>query len=215
MLSARHDWDERICKMVCPSKLHLRILYTINSSPQYILARSHSAVTVNLISEPEVDVKQHPTRLKFATVSLKACLDTICRSSPELIQDNNRDYSVYVLDPLESGAAPAPMNISNSSNSSASTKAQDKKPEHPCGVAVGLGLMSWALQADGNDGAVVTGTQVRLGTGQGALEVIFALREVQNRPHFSYLLIAYNTFARLPQCKEHPCQQQCSPGPCL
>ena len=162
--------------MDCPSKLYLRILYTINSSPQYILARSHSAVSVNLI---ELDAKQHPTRPKFATVSLKACLDTICRSSPELIQDNNRDYSVYVLDPLESGTAPAPMNISNASNSSASTKTQDRKPEQPCGVAVGLGLMSWALHADGNDGAIVTGTQVRLGTGQGALEVIFALREVR------------------------------------
>ena len=164
--------------MGCPSKLYLRILYTINSSPQYILARSHSAVPVNVISEPELDAKEHPTRLKFATVSLKACLDTICRSSPELIQDNNRDYSVYVLDPLESGSAPAPMNISNLSNSSASTKVQDRKSEQPCGVAVGLGLMSWALHADENDGVFVTGTQVRLSAGQGALEVIFALREV-------------------------------------
>jgi hypothetical protein len=161
--------------MACPTRLNLRILYTINSSPQYILARSHSPVPVSLISEPQ----EHSTQPKFATVSLKACLDTICRSSPELIQDNNRDYSVYVLDPLESSSAPAPMNISNSSNVTASVKTQDKKQEQPCAVAVGLGLMSWALHADERDGAVVTGTQVRLGTGQGALEVIFALREVR------------------------------------
>lgn len=165
--------------MACPTRLHLRILYTINSSPQYILARSHSPVPVSLISEFQLDTKEHSTQPKFATVSLKACLDTICRSSPELIQDNNRDYSVYVLDPLESGSAPAPMNISNSGGGGASVKTQDKNQEQPCAVAVGLGLMSWALHTDERDGAVVTGTQVRLGTGQGALEVIFALREVR------------------------------------
>ncbi|KAF8629859.1 hypothetical protein AX15_003220 [Amanita polypyramis BW_CC] len=159
--------------MACPSKLHLRALYTINSSPQYILARSHSPIPVTPISEQS----HHAARQRYATVSLKACLDTICRSSPELIQDNNRDYSVYVLDPLESNSAPAPMSISNSSARNTSMKAHEKKSEQPYGVAVGLGLMSWALHADENDTALVTGTQVRLNTGQDALEIIFALRE--------------------------------------
>ncbi|KAK2464201.1 hypothetical protein APHAL10511_003658 [Amanita phalloides] len=163
--------------MTYPSNLRLRVLYTINSSPQYILARSRSAVPVNLIQESLLDAKQRSARPKYATVSLKACLDTICRSSPELVQDNNRDYSVYVLDPLESNSVPAPMNISNSSVNTTSTRSQDRKPEEPCGVAVGLGLMSWALHASENESAFVTGTQVQLSTGQEALEVIFALRE--------------------------------------
>ncbi|PFH46724.1 hypothetical protein AMATHDRAFT_7463 [Amanita thiersii Skay4041] len=160
--------------MASTSKLHLRILYTINSSPQYILARSHTLVPV--IPVPQ-SIPVEASQLKYATVSLKTCLDTICRSSPELIQDNNRDYSVYVLDPLESNSAPAPMNISNSNANNKPHRAHDKQPDQPCGVAVGLGLMSWALLTDDSEGMVVTGTQIRLNTGQDALEVIFALRE--------------------------------------
>lgn len=44
---------------------------------------------------------------------------------------------------------------------------------------MGLGLMSWALLADDSDGVSVTGTIIRLGTGEDALEVVFALREVR------------------------------------
>ena len=157
--------------------MQLRVLYTINSSPQYILARSHSQLPVSPIPDPQQNDKDDKSRPKYATVSLRACLDTICRSSPELIQDNNRDYSVYVLDPLESSSAPAPMNISNSNNSK-SKQVAEGPPEQPCGVAVGLGLMSWALHE--NDGMVVTGTRVKMNTGQEALEVIFALREVSH-----------------------------------
>lgn len=151
--------------------LPLRILYTINSSPQYILARSHSSVPVVLCS-----ISIQPSSPCYATTFLKTCLDTICRSSPELVQDVARDFSVYVLDPLESNSAPAPVNISsNTSNphSPASTPAESSN-----GVAVGLGLMSWALMAGESDGATVTGTLVKQGTRQEALEVIFALREV-------------------------------------
>jgi hypothetical protein len=45
-------------------------------------------------------------------------------------------------------------------------------------VAVGLGLMSWALLADERDSVTVNGTILFPGTPQEALEVIFALREV-------------------------------------
>lgn len=158
--------------MAGPTKLQLRMLYTINSSPQYILARSSFLIPVTPIPEPPPEEKAHATQPKYATVALRACLDTICRSSPELIQDNNRDYSVYVLDPLESNSAPAPVNISSSNKG---IKSAEKSKEHHYGVAVGLGLMSWALHE--NDGVVVTGTRVKMNTGQEALEVIFALRE--------------------------------------
>ena len=152
----------------------LRILYTINSSPQYILARSSSSV-------PVVSLQSSPS---YATTFLKTCLDTICRSSPELVQDVARDFSVYVLDPLESNSAPAPVNISNTASNRHSTPSAS--PELSNGVAVGLGLMSWALVAGESDGVTVIGTLVKQGTGQEALEVIFALREVRVLCRFEY-----------------------------
>jgi hypothetical protein len=145
----------------------LRVLYTINSSPQYILARSHSKVPVSLI----------PPSPLYANVCLKTCLDTICRSSPELTQDSSRDFSLYVLDPLESNSAPAPVNISNAGPDASANNPPSSK-EQPRGVAVGLGLMSWALSADDSDEMTVVGTLVKQSNGQDALEVIFALREV-------------------------------------
>lgn len=148
----------------------LRVLYTINSSPQYILARSLSKVLVSPISPSQ-------NKPLYANVCLKACLDTICRSSPELTQDSSRDFSLYVLDPLESKSAPAPVNIPNA-NPDVSANDPPSSKEQPRGVAVGLGLMSWALSADDNDEMTVVGTLVKQSNGQEALEVIFALREV-------------------------------------
>ncbi|KAL0956006.1 hypothetical protein HGRIS_002181 [Hohenbuehelia grisea] len=154
--------------MTADLTLSLRILYTINSSPQYILARSPSFVPVtsvptNLNSAYNL---QSSGSHRYGTVTLKICLETIFRSSPELVQDKTRDYSVYVLDPLESFLAPG----------SASSPAPDSR-DRPRGVAVGLGLMSGALVAVESNSLPVAGTIIKLGTGQDALEVIFALRE--------------------------------------
>ncbi|KAK0494788.1 hypothetical protein EDD18DRAFT_1172401 [Armillaria luteobubalina] len=122
----------------------LRVLYTVNNSPQYILARSLCPVT--------------------------SCIETICTTSPELLQSETRDFSVYVLDPLESESAPGPVNIPSEAEGSKVTEGQIR------GVAVGLGLMSWALAAEGEE-ALVNGTLTRNGSAQEALEVVFALRE--------------------------------------
>ena len=154
----------------------LRLLYTINSSPQYILARSHATVPVTLMP-PEGVANGGDAQPTYANVLLKTCLNTICRSSPELIQDHSRDFSLYVLDPLESNSAPAPVRISNATKEPSSTRPTSSL-EQPRGVAVGLGLMSWALASDDSDPMTVVGTIVKQGTGQEALEVIFALREV-------------------------------------
>ncbi|KII95756.1 hypothetical protein PLICRDRAFT_227941 [Plicaturopsis crispa FD-325 SS-3] len=97
--------------MVAPvdaaSSLPLRILYTLNASPEYVLARTLNAIPCVLLPHPRV--------------ALHACLAALCRSSPELVHDPTRDFSVYLRDPLE----PA--------------------------LSVALGLMSWALaeQDDG------------------------------------------------------------------
>jgi hypothetical protein len=89
--------------------------------------------------------------------------------SPELAPNAQRDYSVYVLDPLESEHTPNPFSLPDSSfNSSSSTSAQ--------GVAVGLGLLSLALADEST--SPVTGTVVKTNIGEDALEVVFALREV-------------------------------------
>ncbi|PPQ62925.1 hypothetical protein CVT24_006165 [Panaeolus cyanescens] len=157
-------------------KSFLRVLYTINSSPQYILARSHGTVTITTI-QPLHEHHQSPSsslQPLYATVSLKSCLETICRSSPELTQDTTRDFSLYVLDPLESNSAPAPVHIANGTADSLARNGAAAQ-EQPRGVAVGLGLMSWAMSEQ--EPVSVVGTLVKQNTGVEALEVIFALRE--------------------------------------
>ena len=86
-------------------------------------------------------------------------------ASPELVQvqEGKRDYSVYVLDPLE--ARSTVPTLPGSSNSA------------PHGVATGLGLMSIALD-DPECDISVTGTINTDGIQEERLEVIFALREV-------------------------------------
>ena len=162
------------------TKVSLRILYTINNSPQYILARSQAPVPVSpVFHSPDIS----DSNTLYATVNLKTCLETIARSSPELAQDTSRDFSVYVLDPLESNSAPAPVHISNTTNGEVTTDTSRKAAEQPRGVAVGFGLMSLALQSPEGDTTSVAGTLVRQGSPLEALEVIFALREVCIR-HF-------------------------------
>jgi hypothetical protein len=99
-------------------------------------------------------------------------LDAISVSSPELCQDSSRDFSIYVLDPLESRAAPVPTPSLSGSPTSGNSKTMTS------GVAVGLGLMSWAFLADEQDSVMVTGTLTKTSTGEDALEIIFSLIEV-------------------------------------
>ncbi|KAJ7076891.1 hypothetical protein B0H15DRAFT_575515 [Mycena belliarum] len=155
-------------------KLPLRILYSLNGSPQYILARSPGPVPVHFIppqgnSGASSSRSTAPPSPSYASASLKTCLNTICRSSPEIIQDRTRDFTVYLLDPLETDCAPAQVHISHSNR---------PVPDVPeARVAVGLGLMSWALSAEETDAIAVAGTVKVSGIGQKMLEVIFSLRE--------------------------------------
>ncbi|KAG2074874.1 hypothetical protein BDR04DRAFT_1092486 [Suillus decipiens] len=165
-------------------QLPLRVLYTVNSSPQYILARSPSSVQVTLCPSPSA------ANAQYGLAPLKACLNAICNSSPELLLDNSRDFSIYVLDPLESQSMPAPVDFSqpNAASISVSQAAQ------PRGVAVALGLMSWALTTDESDSVTATGTIITLGTGLDALEVVFALRETKHiqKSHLSDALKSWS-----------------------
>ncbi|KAJ7497020.1 hypothetical protein FB451DRAFT_1209741 [Mycena latifolia] len=162
--------------MSSSGKLPLRILYSLNGSPQYILARSQGVVPVEFIPSrgnggASSSHSSAPPSPCYASASLKTCLNTICRSSPEIIQDRTRDFTVYLLDPLESDCAPAQVNISHP----LSTPSVPDAPE--ARVAVALGLMSWALSTDETDGMSVAGTLKVSGVGQEMLEIIFSLRE--------------------------------------
>ncbi|KAJ3569592.1 hypothetical protein NP233_g4943 [Leucocoprinus birnbaumii] len=165
-------------------RLLLRVLYTINSS-SYILARSPVPVSVTLINEDEPEIQP------YGIVSFKTCLEAICRSSPEVMQDRTKDFSVYVLDPLESNVPPAPLDISNATGSRSTDAAGVAAAERSSGVAVGMGLMSWALSQEEKEPITVVGTLGKTGTGQDAIEVIVALRELfTQHPGASNLLPA-------------------------
>lgn len=104
------------------------------------------------------------TRCGQASPSLQSLAHS-ANVSPELVQvqEGKRDYSVYVLDPLEA-RSPVPTLPGNSNNV-------------PHGVATGLGLVSVALD-DPECDVSVTGTISNDGIQEEKLEVIFALREV-------------------------------------
>ncbi|KAN0074453.1 hypothetical protein V8E55_011865 [Tylopilus felleus] len=137
----------------------VRVLYTVNNNPQYILAKSASQVPTIFCSGT---TRQSQT--EYGRAPLKACLAAVCDSSPELLQDPSRDFSLYVLDPLET--QPLPAGLGNAPYNTTS----------PRGVAVALGLMSWALESNDSTAVFVTGTIVP--NASPALEVVFALREV-------------------------------------
>jgi hypothetical protein len=124
-----------------------------------MLARSKSSV-------PTLAIPGVNTSAQYASVDLKFCVDTICSNSPELLQDNTKDYSLYAIDPLES------------SNSIATTSSLAT----PASLAVGMGLMSAVLSGRNRDESSVNGTLVAIGTGETVLEVIFSLREVRSCP---------------------------------
>ncbi|KAG6381882.1 hypothetical protein JVT61DRAFT_499 [Boletus reticuloceps] len=144
----------------------LRVLYTVNNNPQYILAKSSSQVPAAICNE--TTTLSATNYLAFARAPLKACLSAVCDSSPELLQDPARDFSLYVLDPLE--AQPLPTSLSHPSNNTSS----------PRGVAVALGLMSWALESNDSMNVFVTGTIIP--NASPALEIVFALRETKRVP---------------------------------
>jgi hypothetical protein len=85
-----------------------------------------------------------------------------------------RDFSIYALDPSESDSAPNQVVVSSGSGSSSQPM---NAPHQPPGVAVGMGLMSWAFAAP-DDSAFVTGIVNKTASGESALEVVFALRGV-------------------------------------
>ncbi|KAL5534610.1 hypothetical protein ACEPAG_1073 [Sanghuangporus baumii] len=133
----------------------VRVLYTVNTSPQYILAKAPQKVPLL----PVDSSSSSSLPVKHGRASLKACALAICRSSPELSPDATKDFSFYILDPLED------LMSKNRHGQSG-------------GVAVGMGLLSNILSPYVPDTTTVTGTLVDCGQNEDALEVVVSLRQV-------------------------------------
>lgn len=136
--------------------LPLRILYSIDGCTQYILARSH--ILVPVIPYPNATPTAGAPR--YGMVSYQVCIDTLTRSSPDLVNDV-KDYSLYLMDPTES-SPPGP---------SSSTA--------PPGVAVAFGLLSDAITSQETERWSANGTFTKLNTGHDAFEVVMSLKEVR------------------------------------
>lgn len=86
--------------------------------------------------------------------------------SPEVQPTGMRDYSLYVLDPLEDIMS---RNARGSSD----------------GVAVGMGLLSSVMSSEESNSAMVTGTVIQCAPNELALEVVISLRQVCNADNAS------------------------------
>ncbi|KAL5518600.1 hypothetical protein ACEPAH_283 [Sanghuangporus vaninii] len=135
-------------------EVSLRVLYTVNTS-QYILAKAPQKVPLLPVDSSSSSCLP----VKHGRASLKACALAICRSSPELSPDAAKDFSFYILDPLE--------DIMSKNRHGQSG-----------GVAVGMGLLSTILSPYAPDTTMVTGTLVDCGQNEDALEVVVSLRQV-------------------------------------
>src|SRR5258705_12507115 len=96
------------------------------------------------------------------------------------MHDGSRDFSLYILDPFESQSAPNGTVFTSQGsdtrsvgcsegNTSGAPSAQQSR-----GVAVGLGLMSWALSTH-RDAASATVNLVKGNTGHIGLALLFFL----------------------------------------
>ncbi|KAE9408661.1 hypothetical protein BT96DRAFT_667367 [Gymnopus androsaceus JB14] len=128
----------------------IRVLHLVSPSQVYVISRSPAPMPIYPITgaSPEIATR-------FATVSLKTCVEIIYDSCSEIFS-SNLDHSVHTLDPLEAHGA---------ASSSSSTH----------GVPVACGRLS-AIRSS-NNRTMVTGTLMKDRAGQNALEVVFVLYE--------------------------------------
>ncbi|KAI0087455.1 hypothetical protein BDY19DRAFT_1058274 [Irpex rosettiformis] len=162
-------------------QLGLRALYTINGGPQYILAlspRKFPVTVIRLSSTNESD-----ENVLYGRAMLKPFLEMICTGSPDVvqIQPGKKDFTVYVLDPLEVRHV-----------SSAALFGSSSAPGSQPGVAIGLGLLSSALY-DGDCDVTVAGTIMTDGIQEERLEVVFSLREYVPPENYVYLSTLRNS----------------------
>lgn len=105
-------------------------------------------------------------RCVFFCILLPRHFTYLCSPDVVQIQPGKKDFTVYVLDPLEARHISPAVALSPSPS-----------PSSQPGVAIGLGLLSSALY-DGDCDVTVAGTIMSDGIQEERLEVVFALREV-------------------------------------
>ena len=92
--------------------------------------------------------------------------------SPELFSEEEEDYSVYLVDPVETKQSGSTFNNASSSGG---------VPPQFTGVTVGLGVLSSLLDSSAED-VWVTGTISTGPDGSESLEVVFTLKLVGEFP---------------------------------
>ncbi|EJD48948.1 hypothetical protein AURDEDRAFT_183080 [Auricularia subglabra TFB-10046 SS5] len=159
--------------------LPIKVVYTVNPSPQPIVAYQKRTPVAVI---PPVDGAQGSSSLGFGQAPLKACLRAICSASPHLLSDIERDYSVYVLDPLEEALTHLPL--PGSITGPQQTAQQQPQSSPALGVAVGMGLMSWCLaeeQDDASEPTLVIGRLLKHPASGDMVEIVVTLQETRSR----------------------------------
>ena len=88
--------------------------------------------------------------------------------SPEFLSEDEEDYSVYLVDPVETRQSGSTFNNASSSSS---------MPPQFTGVTVGMGVLSSLFDSPAED-VWVTGTISTGPDGSESLEVVFTLKPV-------------------------------------
>jgi hypothetical protein len=167
----------------------VRVLYMVQNNPQYMLARSPTSVPVFMVynapcpgSAPSI----------YGKTRLETCVNAINRSrygihviagffmlrvglgnySPEFFSEEEEDYSVYLVDPVETQQSGSAFNNASSSSG--------VLPQFT-GVTVGLGVLSSLLDSSSED-VWVAGTISTGPDGSESLEVVFTLKPVCGLP---------------------------------
>ncbi|KAF9648397.1 hypothetical protein BDM02DRAFT_3269516 [Thelephora ganbajun] len=147
----------------------VRVLYMVQNNPQYMLARSPTSVPVFMVYNAP-----HPgsTPSIYGKTRLETCVQAINRSSPEFFSEDEGDYSVYLVDPVETQQSGSTFNNPSSSSG--------MLPQFT-GVTVGLGVLSSLLDSSAED-VWVTGTISTGPDGSESLEVVFTLKPMKKIP---------------------------------
>lgn len=87
--------------------MRLKVVYTIHErlpDGSYGSSSTHIARSISGVSRPAAEHGSSSQGSDTATTFLKSCLALICYTRPDLIPDAHTDYSVSVLDIVESAA---------------------------------------------------------------------------------------------------------------
>lgn len=145
------------------TSMHVKVLYTLESNPQETLvANSITPAHVNLIPlRSKGGYNDNVASSWFGKVSLKACLESICTASPELVMRRDKDFILYAQDPIESfRASLRRLREENPQDKDGIPKicaAESSSSSGSAAFMVGKGFLSHALTEPGNGLVMIHG----------------------------------------------------------